>query len=365
MRNILIHGENSLAMQWLLQERGLQGAVDLVYIDPLFATKNTFTASEDRSATISASRQSAIAYADNRTGQDFLNFLRERIILIYKLLSERGSLYLHTDYKIGHYVKVMLDEVFGSENFRNDIARVKCNPKNFARVGYGNIKDMILFYTKGNNPIWNEPFEAYSEEDIATLFPKVNAQGRRYTTVSIHAPGETINGKSSEPFLGMLPPKGRHWRTDVATLEKWDKEGLIEWSGNGNPRKIIFADEREGKRIQDIWELKDPQYPTYPTEKNAEILHRIIAASSRPESIVMDCFCGSGTTLKASHELGRKWTGIDESPLAIDAAKKKLGLAEVHLFADAPEYEYHETHTSLTSATMPNKEIFASERTTL
>jgi adenine-specific DNA-methyltransferase len=206
--------------------------------------------------------------------------------LIKELLSEKGSIYLHIDYKIGHYVKIMMDEVFGIENFRNDISRVKCNPKNFKRIGYGNIKDLILFYTKSKEPIWNEPKEKYTDKDLERLFSKKNKDGRRYTTVPIHAPGETKNGKSNQEFKGMKPPKGRHWRTNVETLEKWDTEGLIEWSSNGNPRKIIFADEKEGKRVQDIWEYKDPQSPTYPTEKNAKILDLIIKTSSNQESIV-------------------------------------------------------------------------------
>ena len=141
------------------------------------------------------------------------------------------------------------------------------------------------------------------------------------------------------PFKGILPPKGRHWRTDVKTLEKWDSEGLIEWSQNGNPRKIIYADEREGKRVQDIWEFKDPQYPIYPTEKNSDLLDLIIKTSSKEDSIVLDCFCGSGTTLKAAHLNNRQWIGIDKSDLAIKAAKNKLDNIENSLFYSTPSYE--------------------------
>lgn len=266
MRNLLIHSENIAGLNYLL-EQGFRGKIDLVYIDPPFATGSNFTITNGRASTISNSRNGEIAYTDTLKGGDFIEFLRARLLLIRELLSERGSIYLHIDYKIGHYVKVMMDEVFGIENFRNDITRIKCNPKNFERIGYGNIKDLILFYTKSNSPIWHEPREKYSAADIEKLFPKTDKQGRHYTTVPIHAPGETENGKSNMPFKGILPPAGRHWRTDVATLEEWDKAGLIEWSSNDNPRKIIYADEREGKRVQDIWEYKDPQYPNYPTEK--------------------------------------------------------------------------------------------------
>ena len=338
MKNLLIHSENIDALNYLLAH-GYRGKIDLVYIDPPFATGGNFTITNGRASTISNSRKGDVAYSDVLKGKEFIEYLRQRLLLLRELLSEQGSIYLHIDYKIGHYVKVMMDEVFGIENFRNDITRIKCNPKNFERIGYGNIKDLILFYTKSNSPIWHEPREKYSAADIEKLFPKTDKQGKHYTTVPIHAPGETENGKSNMPFKGILPPAGRHWRTDVATLEEWDKQGLIEWSANGNPRKIIYADEREGKRMQDIWEFKDPQYPDYPTEKNADLLNLIVRTSSDPESIVLDCFCGSGTTLKAAQQNGRHWIGIDKSDLAISATQTKLGAIKQTLFDMAPDFE--------------------------
>jgi len=340
MKNLLIKGDNIKGLYYLLQTRKLKGKIDLVYIDPPFATGGNFTITDGRASTISNSRNGEIAYSDKLVGKVFVEFLRERMLLLKELMSEQGSIYVHIDYKIGHYVKVMMDEIFGIDNFRNDITRIKCNPKNFDRVGFGNIKDLILFYTKSSNPIWNEPREKYTEKDIEKLFPKIDKQGRRYTTVPIHAPGETENGKSNQPFKGMMPPKGRHWRTDVETLEKWDREGLIEWSSTGNPRKIIYADEREGKRVQDVWEFKDPQYPAYPTEKNFEMLDLIIRTSSNPESIVLDCFCGSGTTLKSAHINQRRWIGIDQSEHAIKATIAKLKSIKGDLFITKPEYEF-------------------------
>jgi adenine-specific DNA-methyltransferase len=337
MKNLLIHSDNLKGIEFLLNDKKLSGKIDLIYIDPPFATNGNFTITNGRAATISNSKNGEIAYSDKLKGKEFIDFLKDRLILLRDLLSEQGSIYLHIDYKIGHYVKVMMDEVFGIENFRNDITRIKCNPKNFKRIGYGNIKDMILFYSKSAKPIWNEPKKPYTKKDIEKLFPKIK-QGRKYTTVPIHAPGETENGKSNQPFKGIMPPAGRHWRTNVQTLEKWDKEGLIEWSKTNNPRKIIFADEREGKRVQDIWAYKDPQYPNYPTEKNADILDLIIKTSSNENSIVLDCFCGSGTTLKSAHLLNRQWIGIDESNLAIKTTVEKINSIESNLFILKPEY---------------------------
>ncbi len=328
MNNLLIKADNMVGLNYLLKEKKLKGKIDLIYIDPPFATGGNFTITEGRASTISNSKNGEIAYSDKLLGNDFLNFIKETLLILSELLSEQGSIYLHIDYKIGHYIKILMDEVFGIDNFRNDITRIKCNPKNFNRIGYGNIKDLILFYSKSSQPIWNEPREKYTENDLKRLFPKKNKQGRRYTTVPIHAPGETKNGNTSQSFKGMLPPKGRHWRTDVQTLEQWDKEGLIEWSSKGNPRKIIFADEREGKRVQDIWEYKDPQYPSYPTEKNSDLLDLVIRTSSNKNSIVLDCFCGSGTTLKVAQINNRKWIGIDQSEHAIKATITKLETIE-------------------------------------
>lgn len=333
MNNLLIQGDNVVAMKWLI-ENGYKGKIDLVYIDPPFATGGTFAVDNDgRVATISKSNDGELAYKDTLQGKDFIEFLKERIILIHELLSEQGSLYLHIDYKIGHYVKVMLDEVFGIENFRNDITRIKCNPKNFARVGYGNIKDMILFYSKTKTPIWNHPSFEASEEDISRLYQKIDHKGRRYTTVPIHAPGETNNGETSKPFKGIYPPKGRHWRCSVDELERLDSMGLIEWSKNGNPRKINYADEHLSKKAQDVWEFKDPTNPIYPTEKNADMLRFIIEASSNPDSIVMDCFCGSGSTLFAADNCSRKWIGIDKSDVAIRITKGRFSPS---LFTEDP-----------------------------
>jgi len=335
MKNLLLKSDNIEGLRYLLEQKGLKGKIDLIYTDPPFATNGVFTITDGRASTISNSNKGQIAYSDNLLGKEFVEYIRKRLLLMKELLSERGSIYLHTDYKIGHYLKVMMDDVFGIENFRNDITRIKCNPKNFKRIGYGNIKDMILFYTKSKDPIWNEPREPYTEDDVNTLYKKVDKNGRRYTTVPIHAPGETQNPKK---FKGMLPPAGRHWRTDVEILEQWDNQGLIEWSDNGVPRKIVYADEQEGKRVQDIWTFKDPQYPIYPTEKNIDFIKRIVTTSSNVDSIVLDPFCGSGTTLQAASYKSRKWIGIDVSDLAIEITKKRMRFDEVTLLEKDMEF---------------------------
>ena len=339
--NILFEGENLQVMKTMLYNLNYAGKIDLVYIDPPFATNNTFKYNSDRTATISSSNNDEIAYNDNLKGFEFIEFLRERLIFVYELLAKDSSIYLHIDYKIGHYVKVILDEIFGPKNFRNDITRIKCNPKNFPRNGYSNIKDMILFYTKGKDFIWNEPKQEMTEEEIKKLFPKIDSKGRRYTTTPLHAPGETDNGNTGKKWNGLLPPKGRHWRCEPKILDQLDKAGLIEWSSTGNPRKIIYAEEsrQNGKRIQDIWEFKDTPYPEYPTEKNQDLLDLIIRTSSLSGQLVFDCFCGSGTTLLMADKLRRKWIGIDNSKIAINIIKKRLS-SETPLINTGAEYVY-------------------------
>ncbi|MBU2068172.1 site-specific DNA-methyltransferase, partial [Patescibacteria group bacterium] len=307
---------------------------------PPFATNGNFRIGKDRANTISQSNGDSIAYSDTIVGTDFLEFLRERLIFMRELMSDKGSIYLHIDYKIGHYVKIIMDEIFGKKNFRNDITRIKCNPKNFNRKAYGNIKDLILFYSKSENQKWNDPKILYTEDDIVKLFKKIDKNGRKYTTIPLHAPGETNNGKTSQEWKGIKPPKGRHWRSAPEVLEEWDNQGLIEWSKTGIPRKRIYIDEREGKKMQDIWNFKDPQYPNYPTEKNLDLLKFIIKASSNKGDLVLDCFCGSGTTLIAAQELGRNWIGIDSSDQAIKVTKERLSKIPIDLFSDDVKYEF-------------------------
>lgn len=337
--NKLIQGDNLPILKTLIEDYNLGGKINLVYIDPPFSTNGNFKISENRSATISQSKNDEIAYTDTLVGPDFLEFLRERLIFLKELMSDKASIYLHIDYKIGHHVKIIMDEVFGKKNFRNDITRIKCNPKNFERKAYGNIKDLILFYSKSKNLIWNDPRIPFTQEEIERLFNKVDKQGRRYTTIPLHAPGETLNGKTSQEWRGVKPPKGRHWRNAPEILEEWDKKGLIEWSKTGVPRKKIYADEQKGKKMQDIWEFKDPQYPSYPTEKNLDLLKFIIKSSSNEGDLVIDCFCGSGTTLVAAQVLKRKWIGIDKSEHAIRVTKKRLSGIPRDLFAEEIKYE--------------------------
>ena len=319
-------GDNLEVMKSMLMHYDMRGKIDLMYIDPPYASDNVFSTSDTRKNTISRAKGGEVAYEDVLKGDDYLAFIQHRLLLMKELLSDTGSVYVHIDNSMGHYVKVIMDEIFGMSNFLNDLSRIKCNPKNFPQKSFGNVKDIILYYSSSGEHTWNDLKVPKTAAQIEKGYKKINDKGQRYTTVPLHAPGETQNGPTGQPWRGVLPPEGRHWRTEPALLEKLDEEGLIEWSKNGNPRKIKFAKDDEGSRIQDILEYKDPQKPSYPTEKNNLLLSILIQCSSNPGDIVMDCFCGSGGTLNEASKLDRKFIGIDQSPMAIEVTTKRLGL---------------------------------------
>lgn len=310
--NSFYFGDNLEILNHLLPT--LQGKVDLIYIDPPFGTGQSF-----------AGLNNDEAYNDTVLNHSFLDFIRKRLILLREFLSREGSIYLHIDKKIGHYVKIIMDEIFGYKNFINDITRIKCNPKNFARNAYGNYSDMVLFYAKekGQN-IFNNITEPLSEDEGKKLFPKINDSHGRYTTHPLHAPGETLNGDTGKEWNGLQPPAGRHWRKSREELTKLQNAGLIEWSEKGNPRKMVFLKDHIGKKVQDVWLFKDKglSYVKYPTQKNYNFLERILINSSNPDSLILDCFAGSGSTLLTANKLKRNWIGIDQSTMSYATIKK-------------------------------------------
>jgi adenine-specific DNA-methyltransferase len=215
-----------------------------------------------------------------------------------------------------------MDEIFGAANYRNCITRKKCNPKNYTRKTFGNVADYILFYTKSERYIWNrqhEPWTVDRAREYQYLEPET---GRRYMKVPVHAPG-IRNGETGKPWRGVMPPPGKHWQFPPSVLDELNAKGEIFWSTNGNPRRKVYFDQSLGVPVQDIWmDFRDAHNQNisitgYPTEKNFELLKRIIQASSNPGDLLLDCFAGSGTTLVAADALERNWIGIDHSPEAV------------------------------------------------
>ncbi len=317
----LFHAGDNLEGLNLLAELGIQ--VDLVYIDPPFATNNEFLMDAERANSISASGE--LAYSDTWETDDYLEQLWLRLKAIHSVMAGDSSIYVHIDVKMEHHVRLLLDEVFGPHNFRNSITRIKCNPKNFNRYSYGNIKDTILFYSVSPQRIkWHPQEEPLTHDDAESRYPLVDDEGRRYATTPLHAPGTTRNGPTGRLWRGKPPPAGRHWRYPPDKLDELDAAGLIAWSSTGNPRKIIYAGDSAGKLPQDVWVYKDPQRPSYPTQKNVAMLERIILTSSEPGDTVLDCYAGSGSTLLEAARLGRRFVGMDESPAAWAVIERRI-----------------------------------------
>lgn len=329
--NALVWGDNFLAALKLLETHA--GKVSLVYMDPPYCTGMDFQ-----------SRSQRHAYSDQLAPAQYVEFMRRRLVLCRELLGESGSLYCHIGHQMVGHLKVVLDEVFGADNFRNLIVRRKCSSKNYTRRQLPNLHDYILFYSKSADYVWNRPTEAASSEWINREYPKVDADGRRYKLVPIHAPG-VRHGASGQPWRGMVPPPGKHWQFTPHRLEDLDRAGEIHWSKSGNPRRKVFLDESKALALTDYWpDFRDAHHQSipvtgYPTEKNLALLKTIVAASSEPGSIVLDPFCGSGTALDAADQLGRKWIGFDASLAAIEASVRRFrtGVSRMGDYVARPE----------------------------
>jgi len=340
--NRLYYGDNLPVLASLLKDHAVRGKVRLIYIDPPFSTKSVYQ-----------SRSQADAYCDLLAGAHYIEFMRERLILLRELLAKDGSIYIHLDDKMAFYIKIIMDEIWGPAQFRNWITRKKCNPKNYTRKAYGNISDFILFYTKSDNYIWTRSVEEWTAERAAKEYQYVDEMtGRRYKRVPIHAPGIRY-GETGKPWRGVYPPPGKHWQYPPKTLEEMDARGEIYWSPNGNPRRKIYLDKSSGVPVQDIWlEYRDAHNQNikvtgYPTEKNPDLIARIIRASSNPGDLVLDCFSGSGTTLSVASQLGRRWIGTDNSAEAITTTLRR--------FAKGPERmgDFVSPKTKRTLETLP------------
>lgn len=317
--NLLFYGDNLDVMHYLIESMKLKNRINLIYIDPPYGTNSIFQ-----------SRNLKDSYKDNLIGSHYIEFLRRRIILLKELMTDQASIYIHLDNNMTSQIKIIMDEIFGSKNFRGLITRKKCSNKNSTQKSYGNISDYILFYSKSDDFIWHRATASWSDDKILKEYPYIDEiSGRRYKKVPIHAPG-IRNGETGKEWRGKLPPPGKHWQYTPEKLEEFDRNGDIYWSSNGNPRRKVYLDIDKGVPVQDIWlDVQDSlnqniKITGYPTEKNPNLLKRIIEASSNEGDIVLDCFAGSGTTLGVSSKLNRKWIGIDNSSEAIENILKRF-----------------------------------------
>ena len=332
--NKLIWGDNLLVMGSLLEK--FAGKIDLIYIDPPFATGADFsfrTQIGDDKVELSK-EQSAIeekAYKDTwGHGLDsYLSMLADRCRLIYELLSEQGSIYIHIGPNISHYVKPLLDEIFGQSNFLNEIVWQRFNFHADAQK-FGVVHDYLLFFSKTSSYFFEKQYEELKETYKASHFTQIDQDGRRYRLDNATAPAHGRSGKPMKFGDRLLhPPAGAMWRWNQENINKLMGEGKIVFTSKGMPAVKRYLDEAKAA-VHTIWQDIKPlnsqsnERLDYETQKPVTLLERIIRASSNEDDLVADFFCGSGTTLAVSEKLSRRWIGCDLSRYAVHTTRKRL-----------------------------------------
>jgi adenine-specific DNA-methyltransferase len=313
--NSFVLDDNFFVLNELIREGKKVG---LYYLDPPYGTGFDFH-----------SRDLEHAYKDSMGPAAYIEFMRRRLILMRETMADDGSIYVHIGHQMLGHLKVIMDEVFGSDNCRNIITRRKCSSKNFTSKQFANINDYILFYSKTKNYKWNKPGIDPDQDWIDKEYPKFDSLGRRYKLVPVHAPG-TRNGETGQPWRGKMPPAGKHWQYAPSKLDELDQQGDIHWSRNGNPRRKVYWSSDKKMALTDYWDqYRDAHHQSikitgYPTEKNLAMVKMIVGASSDEGDLVVDPFCGSGTTLHAARDLRRRYLGMDASFSAAKATMRRM-----------------------------------------
>ncbi len=350
-------------------------SVDLIYLDPPFNSQRTFNiVYKDSRAQTEAFKdhwswgEAAPQYAklleatetppklrtllrglhDLLIDEDsdllaYLAMMAPRIFALHRVLKSSGSLYLHCDPTASHYLKLILDAVFGSAGFLSEIVWKRYGAHgNSSR--YGAVHDILLFYGKTNEVIFNKQFVPYDDEYAASRFRLVDKDGRRYQEQNLSNP--SLRPNLRYPYKASngvtYHPHQNGWKCDLERMQQLDREGRLHFPKNprGRLRMKMYLDECEGVAVQDVWTdiMKAPEKERvgYPTQKPLALLERVILSSSNPGDLVLDPFCGCGTTIEACARLGRRWIGIDIARKAVEVTEarfKKLGL-------EAPEVEW-------------------------
>jgi len=336
-RNRLVWGDKKYVLASLLSE--FAGKVQLVYIDPPFDTGADFSFSatipahgDDEEAASFTKEPSILeqkAYRDTwgRGLDSYLQWFHETAILLHELLHENGTAYVHLDYNVGHYAKAVLDEVFGSQNFRNEIAWQRTTSRKGVNQ-LGRVHDDIYFYTKSPKATWNPPSVPQTEENARGHDFLTDPDGTIYRLSDLTGAG----AGPSRLFDGVRldPPPGRHWAYDQAGIDDLISRGRIAFSQGGKPRLKTPLAELKGVAVHDVWtdipalNSAAEERVNYPTQKPEALLDRIINASSNPDDLVLDCFVGSGTAAVVAEKLGRRWIACDLGRFAIHTTRKRL-----------------------------------------
>ena len=336
--NRLIYGDNLLAMAALLagdeHTPSLRGKVDLIYIDPPFDSKADYRTKVELPGVELEQRPTVIeqfAYSDTWSDgtASYLAMITPRLILMRELLGQTGSIYVHLDWHVGHYVKVVMDELFGKERFRNEIAWQRTNSHNEAGQ-WGRIHDTILFYAKSEGGYWNPDRVPFSTEQLKRY--KKDPKGRLYTCQDMTA--ERRNSDSGKfNWRGTMPSAGRGWGYTLEQLEIWWEQGRIALKKDGTPRMdglIVYLDEKDGAVPQSIWSDVSRVGNTsserigYSTQKPETLIERIVKASCPENGLIADFNGGSGTTAAVAEKLGRRWITTDLGKPACMIMRKRL-----------------------------------------
>ena len=336
--------------------RGMNSdSVDLIYLDPPFnsnrnyaapigsqaagaAFKDTWTlndidiAEHGELAEGAPSLHTVIQAAQETHGkgmQSYLIMMSTRLLEMERILKDTGSIYLHCDPTASHYLKLVMDSVFGNRNFRNEIIWKRTAAHNDSAV-YGSVHDIILYYSISDSFTHNEQYQPYSDEYLKR-YKHVDDDGRRFLDRDLTA-GSLSGGGYEYEWNGIT----KVWRCPFRTMQEYHDSGRLYYTRNGTPRLKQFLDEMPGISLQDVWVDIPPinsrarERIGYPTQKPLKLLERIIEASSNPSDVVFDPFCGCATTLVAADRLQRSWVGIDISPkaaeLVVDRIKREQGL---------------------------------------
>lgn len=359
MKN-LYYGDNLDVIREYIKDE----SVDLIYLDPPFNSKRDYNLlfkspkGHDSDAQIAAFKDSwhwnsqaehefsEILHQANTDVSEMMQALRRflgendmmayltmmcnRLLELHRVMKPTGSLYLHCDPTASHYLKIVLDGVFGKENFRTEISWKRSSAHNDAKQGrkqYGNIRDTIFFYTKTDIWDWTWKYTPYDKSYIEKNYNHKDDKGRLYRLDNLTAakPG----GDVSYEFMGTYPYKGRYWAYSRENMQKFYDDGRLYFPSNGGtPAYIRYLDEMPGVPLQNDWSdilpASGDEYLGYPTQKPLALLERIIEASCPENGTVLDPFCGCGTAVHAAEKLGRKWIGVDITHLAISLIEKRL-----------------------------------------
>jgi len=300
-------------------------SVDLIYIDPPFNSNRNYEVFWGET------REKRSFQDRHASTQAYIDFMRPRCVELARVLKKTGAFYYHCDWHASHYVKVMLDQIFGENNFVNEIIWKRQSAHSDAKQGskhLGRLHDTIFLYATGKDRTWNQEYQAYDDDYIETFFSNVEPEtGRRFQYGDLTAPGGAAKGNPHYEFLGVT----RYWRYTREKMEELHRQGRILFRPKGGvPRLKRYLDEAKGMPLQSVWTDIRPlsnftkETLGYPTQKPLALLERIIKLSSNPGDIVLDAFCGCGTALVAAENLGRQWIGIDVSPTACRVMAQRL-----------------------------------------